>query len=100
MLKKDLMELCLLSLLADEDAYGYELLRRVCQGFPGTQESTVYALLRCLCREGATQQYEGVTSCGPTRKYYRITDSGREKLAALLAQWRRVRDAVASFGVA
>ena len=52
MLKKDLIELCLLHLLAQGDQYAYELLRRLHHTFPDTQESAVYALLRGLCREG------------------------------------------------
>ena len=55
MLKKDLIQLCLLHLLAGEDLYGYEILRRVHQSFPDTQESAVYALLRGLCKEGYTR---------------------------------------------
>ena len=48
MLKKDLIELCLLHLLSQGDQYGYELLRRLHHTFPDTQESAVYALLRGL----------------------------------------------------
>jgi PadR family transcriptional regulator PadR len=98
-LKKDLMELCLLRLLAERDAYGYEFLHRIHQAFPGTQESAIYALLRQLCREGYTRQYEGDASGGPTRKYYRITEAGREELARLLAEWSRLRDALDALGV-
>ena len=46
MLKKDLIELCLLHVLSVEDLYGYEILRRIHESFPGTQESGIYALLR------------------------------------------------------
>ena len=98
-LKKDLIELCLLQLLTAEDLYGYEILRRIHEGFPGTQESAIYALLRGLCKAGFTVQYEGNMSGGPTRKYYRITDSGREKRELLFQEWRRLRDALASFGL-
>lgn len=99
MLKKDLIELCLLHLLASEDLYGYALLHRIHESFPDTQDSAVYALLRGLCREGYTQSYEGMTSEGPVRKYYRITKTGREKQQDLLAQWRRLRDALTTLGV-
>ncbi len=99
MLKKDLIELCLLHLLSVEDLYGYEILRRIAEGFPGTQESGIYALLRGLCRDGYTEQYEGKISDGPTRKYYRITENGRQKGAQLLAEWRRLRDSLAAIGV-
>ncbi len=99
MLKKELLELCLLHLLTQEDRYGYEMLSRLHSAFPDTQESTIYALLRSLCREGFTQQYEGAVSGGPTRKYYRITVSGTSRYEALLAQWKAMREAVAGLGL-
>lgn len=99
MLKKELIELCLLSLLSTEDLYGYEILRRIHESFPDTQESAIYALLRGLCKAGCTESFAGSTSGGPTRKYYRITASGREKLEALLRAWRCLRDAMASMGI-
>ena len=77
MLKKDLLELCLLHLLTDGDRYGYELLRRLHDAFPDTQESAVYALLRGLCREGSTSQYQAASPDGPARKYYKLTGQGR-----------------------
>ncbi len=99
MLKKDLIELCLLHVLSVEDLYGYEILRRIYESFPGTQESGIYALLRGLCREGCTERYEGETSEGPTRKYYRITRAGQKKREELLEEWRRLCDALAALGV-
>ena len=72
MLKKDLIELCLLHLLAQEDQYGYDLLKKLHTAFPDTQESAVYALLRGLCKAGCSEQYVGETSDGPARKYYRL----------------------------
>jgi len=99
MLKKDLIALCLLHLLDEEDQYGYELLHRLHEGFPDTQESAVYALLREMCRDGLIQWYKGDVSGGPVRKYYRITSEGREKRMFLLEEWRRIRDTVAALGV-
>ena len=99
MLKKDLIELCLLHLLAQGDQYGYDLLRRLHDAFPDTQESAVYALLRGLCREGCLEQYLGQTSDGPARKYYHLTDGGPARYAALLEQWRALSAALAELGV-
>jgi len=99
MLKKDLLELCLLHLMAGGDQYGYELLRRLHAVFPDTQESAIYALLRGLCREGYTERYQGETSGGPARKYYRLTVAGRDRLDALLELWRGTRDALSALGI-
>lgn len=99
MLKKDLIELCLLHLLSTGDCYGYEVLARLHAAFPDTQESAVYAILRGLGKEGLTQQYQGEVSGGPARKYYRLTDGGRERYAALLKQWRSLLDALEELGI-
>ncbi len=99
MLKKDLIELCLLQILSAEDLYGYEILRRIHESFPDTQESAIYALLRGLCKKGYTERYEGNTSDGPTRKYYCITANGTAKKDDLLHEWRRLRNALSALGV-
>ena len=99
MLKKDLIELCLLHLLAQGDRYGYDLLKRLHTVFPDTQESAVYALLRGLCREGCAETYQGQTSGGPARKYYRLTQAGQERRAVLLNQWRGLRRTLEELGV-
>lgn len=99
MLKKELIELCLLHLLAQGDQYGYELLRRLHDSFPDTQESAIYALLRGLCRDGCSQQYMGESSDGPARKYYRLTPAGHGKLAELLQKWQALRRALDALGL-
>ena len=99
MLKRDLLELCLLHLMAGGDQYGYELLRRLHAVFPDVQESAIYAILRQLCREGHTERYQGEASGGPARKYYRLTEAGRARRAALLEAWRETRDAMTALGI-
>lgn len=99
MLKKDLLELCLLQLLSQGDQYGYEMLGRLHSAFSDTQESAIYAILRDLCRNGYTERYEGGYSGGPARKYYRLTSAGEERRFLLAEKWRLIRDAVSRFGV-
>ena len=99
MLKKDLIELCLLHLLSQGDQYGYELLRRLHDTFPDTQESAVYALLRGLCREGCSEQYAGSLSGGPARKYYRLTPEGRERLTSMAGDWRNLQVIMRKLGI-
>ena len=99
MLKKDLIELCLLHLLAQGDQYGYELLRRLHHTFPDTQESAIYALLRGLGKEKLTEWYMAPGGGGPNRKYYKLTHAGQARLEELRSDWRHMRDAIVSFGV-
>lgn len=99
MLKKDLMELCMLHLLTVQDRYGYEMLSLLHEAFPDTQESAIYAILRGLCRLGRTESYYGEASGGPARKYYRITQEGRAAYDMLLAQWHALVAALSALGV-
>jgi len=99
MLKKDLIRLCMLHLLTGQDRYGYEMLELLHNAFPETQESAIYAVLRGLSKDKLTESYQGDTSAGPARKYYRITSQGKEEYERLLAQWRQLKAAVAELGV-
>lgn len=99
MLKKDLIKLCMLHLLTESDRYGYEVLSLLHGAFPDTQESAIYALLRELCRDKFTESYMGVASGGPARKYYRITESGREGYSELLGQWKALKESLSGLGL-
>ena len=93
MLKKDLLELCLLQLLSQGDKYGYEVLTPLRAAFPDTQESAIYALLRGLGKSGLTSWYMAPGGGGPDRKYYRLTPEGRARLEEARAQAEaQVRD--------
>lgn len=99
MLKKNIIKLCMLHLLTVSDRYGYEVLSLLHDAFPDTQESAIYALLRELCREKYTESYTGETSGGPARKYYRITESGRDEYARLMEVWRGLRESLEGLGI-
>lgn len=99
MLKKDMLELCLLQLLSQGDKYGYEVLTPLRTAFPDTQESAIYAILRGLGKDKLTEWYMAPGGGGPDRKYYRLTSAGQDRLKELRAQWIVLRNAIASFGV-
>ncbi len=99
MLKKDIWTLCLLHLLTKQDCYGYDLLRQLHNLFMGTQESVLYALLRDLCKAGLTKTYLQESPNGPARKYYQITDAGKERLQELMEQWQQLKNALLEIGI-
>lgn len=98
-LKKGVLELCLLQCLSGEPKYGYDVIQTMRDCFPDVTESTFYAILRRLAREGAADTFQGSESNGPVRKYYRLTRDGRGRYDALLRTWRETRDAVAALGI-
>ncbi len=91
-LKKGFLEMCLLAVISREEQYGYDIIRRMQGYFPETNESSFYAILRRLKREGVLEQFPGTQSEGPPRKYYRITDLGRNTFRKQAADWHRLVD--------
>jgi PadR family transcriptional regulator PadR len=87
-LKRGVLELCLLADVAKQEQYGYDIIKRLRQSFPDVEESSFYAILRRLYRDGTLEQFPGKISGGPPRKYYRVTPQGMHKLGEQIAAWR------------
>lgn len=88
-LKRGTLELILLRLLADRPAYGYELVRRLERGArPAIKEGTIYPVLYRLEDRGWIEPSWQAPERGAPRKYYALTEAGRERFAALRAEWR------------
>lgn len=85
--KKGVLELCVLVLLDKQDRYGYELVQKISDQI-SISEGAVYPLLRRLTKAGYFDTYLQESSEGPPRKYYKLTDTGRTYLHALLKEWR------------
>lgn len=98
-LKKGVLEICILKLLERQDCYGYEIICGLQADFPGTEESTLYAILRRMNREGYTEVYHREGPNGPERKYYRITERGREYLEEQSADLRTLYEIVEKYGL-
>lgn len=84
--KKGVLELCVLSMLEKRDCYGYELVEEISKNID-MSEGTIYPLLRRLKDEGYFSTYLQESQEGPPRKYYRITDLGREIKDELVNEW-------------
>ena len=100
-LSAGLTSLVLLSVLADagEDLYGYEIARRLSGDHEGGgpfKLGALYPVLRNMSSAGLLSSRVVPSYAGPARRYYRITPSGREALAAWRATWITTRDFVDS----
>jgi PadR family transcriptional regulator, regulatory protein PadR len=91
--KKGVLELCVLVLLDKQDRYGYELVQKISDQI-AISEGTVYPLLRRLTKEGYFTTYLKESSEGPSRKYYALTDEGRQYLHELLQEWEEFTNGV------
>lgn len=95
-LLRGVLDLCLLAVMAEEPAYGYEMTKRLRErGLDLVGEGSVYPLLGRLERDGLVETYRAASDGGgPPRKYYRPSRAGQLALAAGVSEWRTVRDAV------
>lgn len=75
--KKGVLELCVLALLHKRDCYGYEISDYLSQHID-IADGTVYPILRKLKADGLLTTYLQEESGGPPRKYYQLTELGRE----------------------
>ena len=92
-LKKGVLELCVLALLSRGDAYGYEIASRLAQGI-GMGEGTIYPLMRRMQGDGLVATYLVESPSGPSRKYYRLTDTGRASFESQKSEWTAFSAAV------
>ena len=89
-LKRGSLELIVLHLLDPGEAYGYEIVSKLTGETNGALEvtdGTLYPVLYRLERAGFVSIRWETPERGVPRKYYRLTDAGREELARLKQEW-------------
>jgi PadR family transcriptional regulator, regulatory protein PadR len=93
-MRKGVLELCILSILSQGDAYPTEIIEKLKETKLVVVEGTLYPLLTRLKNTGLlTYRWEESTS-GPPRKYYKLTEIGETYLKELQLSWAELVDAV------
>jgi len=94
---KGLLDPCILAVIATEEAYGYEIVRRLTvAGLGDVAEGSAYPALARLERGGLLASRRVESDSGPPRKYYRLTPSGRATLEEWTRDWRKLSVAVST----
>lgn len=91
-ISSSIMDACVLSVLEKGDTYGYELTQSVRQHV-SISESTLYPVLRRLQKDMCLDVYDTPVN-GRNRRYYRITDTGRQKLSEYREEWSSYKKTV------
>ena len=91
--KKGVLELCVLSLLYKRDCYGYEISDQLSRHI-NIADGTVYPILRKLKADGWLTTYLQEESGGPPRKYYKLTELGRETYKSDRAEYLKFAQSV------
>lgn len=80
----------ILKLLEDGDKYGYQMtseLRARSEDVFRLRAGTLYPLLHSLEAKGLVTAYEREASAGKPRRYYHLTEQGRDALGEKVAAW-------------
>lgn len=91
-LSPPMFDLLILSITEKEDSYGYQLSQKI-KSVSGVKDSTLYPILKRLQEQGFLSVYDQPFQ-GRNRRYYRITDSGRERYRELMEEWQLHKEAV------
>lgn len=81
----------MLGILADGEAYGYQIIQqvqRISRGRIELTTGTLYPHLHRLEAEGLVSSFWKEVPDAPKRKYYQLTPAGEHELAAERQQWR------------
>ena len=94
-LLKGVLDVCLLAVISERPAYGYEMTKRLAErGLSAVGEGSIYPVLGRLERDGLVDTFREPGNGGPPRKYYRLTENGRRSLRRWSDEWRSARSAV------
>ena len=87
----------ILKLLEEKDMYGYEMISNLAKKSNHTfdlKAGTLYPLLHNLEKNGIVESYEESTASERTRKYYHLTEKGKDVLKIKEKEWHEYSTAV------
>lgn len=88
-LKKGTLELCILALVEKDRKYGYDLVEQLKTLGMIITEGTLYPILIRLRTDGYLEATWEESEQGRPRKYYEITNKGRQMLSESINQWKQ-----------
>jgi PadR family transcriptional regulator PadR len=93
-MRKGVLEFCILSVLKEKEAYTSEILDSLKNAKLLVVEGTVYPLLTRLKNDGLLNYRWEESTSGPPRKYYGLTEIGKQFLTELNSTWGELSNAV------
>jgi len=86
-------ETIILGILKDADSYGYDILKRILEkgkGLIDIKDATIYTAFKRMEKEALITTYWGDEDAGARRKYYSITEIGRDYYTAKVEEWKEI----------
>ena len=97
-IRKGLLEFLILKIVAANEVYVADILKRLSDTDFATQEGTLYPLLSKMRREGLVDYEWRESEAGPPRKYYTLTAKGNAQLADLDEYWKHINKTISQLG--
>ncbi|KRK64157.1 hypothetical protein FC72_GL000602 [Companilactobacillus tucceti DSM 20183] len=97
---KGTIDLLILSVLKENDNYGYQISKVITDKSGETfeiQEATLYIALKRLEKQHSIESYWGEQSHGGKRKYYKVTNEGLSQLTVLKEDFNNLSNIVKRF---
>jgi len=89
-MRKGVLELCILAIVAKQDAYASDIITKLKEARLIVVEGTLYPLLTRLKNDGLTVYRWEESKSGPPRKYHQITEPGLKALSELKDDWHEL----------
>ena len=89
-MRKGILEYCILLIIAQQDAYVPDIISKLKASKMIVVEGTLYPILTRQKNAGLLTYRWEESPQGPPRKYYSLTDKGREYLASLDEAWEEL----------
>ena len=93
-MRNGVLEYCILSILRKNDAYASSLIAELKNAKMIVVEGTLDPVLTRQKNQGLLSYRWEESTQGPPRKYYSLTDKGREVLSEMDAAWTEVVDSI------
>jgi PadR family transcriptional regulator PadR len=93
-MRKGVLEFCILSILSDGEHYPTEIIEKMKTAKLLVVEGTLYPLLTRLKNDGLLAYRWEESQSGPPRKYFTLTDEGRNFLKELIDGWTELTNSV------
>ncbi len=93
-MRKGILEYTILTIISRQEVYTSDILEALRKADLLVVEGTLYPLLSRLKNNGLLSYRWQESKDGPPRKYFTLTDEGREILAALNQEWETINKAI------
>ncbi len=95
-MRKGILEFCILLIISKGEVYASDILLKLKISDLLVVEGTLYPLLSRLKTSGLLSYNWKESESGPPRKYYQLTDKGKETLANLKSTWSTLTKSITS----